>query len=155
MAEVTMKQLLEAGVHFGHQTSRWNPKMKPYIYGARNGIYIINLQQTVRKVIVGRSVAAFAVKLARATRPRSDDAPDFIRKYLTWGAGPRACQALLLGAKANALLEGRVHVSVDDIRYVAFPVMRHRLVTSFSAESDGVTADHIVEKLFEVVREND
>jgi MoxR-like ATPase len=112
---------------------------------------ILNLQQTVRKVIVGRSVAAYAVKLARATRPRSDDAPDFIRKYLTWGAGPRACQAMLLGAKANALLEGRVHVSIDDIRYVAFPVMRHRLVTSFSAESDGVTADHIVEKLFEVV----
>ena len=116
---------------------------------------IINLQQTVRKVIVGRSVAAYAVKLARATRPRSDDAPDFVRKYLSWGAGPRACQAMLLGAKANALLEGRVHVSIDDIRYVAFPVMRHRLVTSFSAESDGITTDHIVEKLFEFVREND
>jgi MoxR-like ATPase len=127
------------------------PQLEPLLDRAS----IINLQQTVRKVIVGRSVAAYAVKLARATRPRSDDAPDFIRKYLTWGAGPRACQAMLLGAKANALLEGRVHVSVDDIRYVAFPVMRHRLVTSFSAESDGVTADHIVEKLFEVVREND
>ena len=116
---------------------------------------IINLQQTVRKVIVGRSVAAYAVKLARATRPKSEDAPDFIRKYLSWGAGPRACQAMLLGAKANALLEGRVHVSIDDIKYVAFPVMRHRLVTSFSAESDGVTADHIVEKLFEVIRDHD
>jgi MoxR-like ATPase len=132
-------------------TSSGLPQLEPMLDRAE----IINLQQTVRKVIVGRSVAAYAVKLARATRPRSDDAPDFVRKYLTWGAGPRACQAILLGAKANALLEGRVHVSIDDIRYVAFPVMRHRLVTSFSAESDGITADHIVEKLFEVVREND
>ena len=72
---------------------------------------------------------------------------------MTWGAGTRACQAMLLGAKANALLDGRVHVSTDDIRYVAFPVMRHRLVTSFTAESDGVTVDNIVEKLFDVVRE--
>ena len=87
------------------------------------------------------------------TRPGSDEAPDFVKKYLTWGAGTRACQALLLGAKANALLDGRVHVSTEDIRYVARPVLRHRLVTSFRAESDGVSADHIVEKLFETVGE--
>jgi MoxR-like ATPase len=93
------------------------------------------------------------VSLVRATRPNSPDAPDFVNKYLTWGAGTRACQALLLGGKAHALLDGRVHVSTDDIRYVARPVLRHRLVTSFTAESDGVTADHIVEKLFETVTE--
>lgn len=115
---------------------------------------ILNLQQIVRKVLIGRSVTSFAVRLARATRPKSPDAPDFINKYLTWGAGPRACQAMLLGAKANALLDGRVHVSTDDIRYVAFPVMRHRLVTSFSAESDDVTTDNIVEKLFDVIKED-
>ena len=114
---------------------------------------IINLQKTVRKVLVGRSVTAYAVSLARATRPHADDAPDFVKKYLTWGAGPRACQALLLGAKANALLDGRVHVSTEDIRYIARPVMRHRLATSFRADSDGVGPDHIVEKLFETVRE--
>lgn len=114
---------------------------------------ILALQQVVRKVLVGRSVSSYAVSLVRATRPRSVDVPDFVKKYLTWGAGPRACQALLLGAKANALLDGRVHVSTEDIRYVSKPVMRHRLVTSFAAESDGVTTDHIVEKLFEVVRE--
>ncbi len=114
---------------------------------------ILAIQKTVRKVLVGRSVAAYAVKLVRATRPQTDEAPDFIKKYLTWGAGPRACQALLLGGKANALLDGRVHVSTDDIRYVAGPVLRHRLATSFRAESDGVAPDHIVEKLFEVVRE--
>jgi MoxR-like ATPase len=114
---------------------------------------ILNIQKTVRKVLIGRTVTAYAVKLARATRPVSDEAPDFVKKYLSWGAGPRACQAMLLGAKAHALLDGRVHVSLEDIRYVARPVMRHRLATSFRAESDGVTADHIVEKLFEVVRE--
>ena len=114
---------------------------------------IINLQRIVRKVLIGRSVSSYAVALARATRPGSDEAPDFVNKYLTWGAGTRACQCLLLGAKAHALLDGRVHVSSEDIRYVARPVMRHRLVTSFTAESDGVTADHIVEKLYESVRE--
>jgi MoxR-like ATPase len=114
---------------------------------------ILRLQHIVRKVLVGRTVAAYAVKLARATRPNSDEAPDFVKKYLTWGAGPRACQAMLLGGKARALLQGRYHVSSDDIRYVALPVLRHRLVTSFTAEADGVSSDHVVEKLFEVIDE--
>jgi MoxR-like ATPase len=114
---------------------------------------ILKLQQVVRKVLISRSVSTFAVKLARRTRPGSDESPDFIKQYLTWGAGPRACQALMLGAKANALLDGRVHVSTDDIRYVACPVLRHRLVTSFSAESDGITTDNIVEKLIDTIEE--
>jgi MoxR-like ATPase len=114
---------------------------------------ILDIQRTVRKVLIARSVTAYAVQLVRATRPGSEDAPDFVKKYLSWGAGPRACQALLLGGKAHALLDGRVHVSTDDIRYVARPVLRHRLATSFRAESDGVSADHIVEKLFHEVRE--
>src|SRR4030095_10365615 len=84
-------------------------------------------QKVVRKVLVARTVVAYAVKLARATRPGSEEAPDFIKKYLTWGAGPRACQAMLLGAKAHAMLDGRVHVSTEDIRAVAKPVLRHRL----------------------------
>jgi MoxR-like ATPase len=115
---------------------------------------IMNLQQVVRRVLIARSVTEYAVKLARATRPESDEAPDFVKKYLTWGAGPRACQALLLGAKANALLDGRVHVSTDDIRYVAYPVLRHRLVTTFAAESDGVSTDHIIEKLTNAIQED-
>jgi MoxR-like ATPase len=130
-------------------TSSDLPALNPLL--DRNGI--LALQKIVRKVLIGRSVTEYAVKLARATRPGSDDAPDFIKKYLSFGAGPRACQAMLLGAKANAMLDGRVHASIDDIRYVARPVMRHRLVTSFRAESDGVSTDHIVEKLFEVIRE--
>ena len=114
---------------------------------------ILDIQRTVRKVLVARPVTAYAVKLVRATRPGSDEAPDFVKKYLSWGAGPRACQALLLGGKAHALLDGRVHVSTEDIRYVARPVLRHRLATSFRAESDGISSDHIVEKLFQTVRE--
>src|SRR3954451_3222040 len=114
---------------------------------------ILAMQRTVRKVLVGRSVTTYAVMLVRATRPASDESPDYVKKYLTWGAGPRACQALLLGAKAHALLDGRVHASTEDIRAVAKPVLRHRLATSFRAESDGVSADHVVEKLFEVFRE--
>jgi MoxR-like ATPase len=125
----------------------------PALEALLNRDQILNVQKVVRKVLVGRTVTSYAVQLVRATRPGSEEAPDFVKKYLTWGAGPRACQALLLGAKAHALLDGRVHVSTDDIRYVARPVLRHRLATSFRAESDGVNADHIVEKLFEIVRE--
>jgi MoxR-like ATPase len=130
-------------------TSEDLPKIEAVL--DRNGI--LALQRTVRKVLVARSVTTYAVQLVRATRPGSDESPDFVKKYLTWGAGPRACQALLLGGKAHALLDGRVHVSTDDIRYVARPVLRHRLGTSFRADSDGVKADHIVEKLFTTIRE--
>ncbi len=130
-------------------TSGEPPLLEPLL----NKDAILKLQATVRKVLAGRSVTAYAVKLARATRPASSEAPDFVKSYLTWGAGPRACQAMILGAKANALLDGRVHVSCEDIRSMALPVLRHRLATSFRAESDGVTADHIVEKLFEVIPE--
>jgi MoxR-like ATPase len=125
----------------------------PTLKGVLDKATIIEMQKVVRKVLVGRTVTAYAVSLARATRPASEEAPDFVKKYLTWGAGPRACQAMLLGAKAHAMLDGRVHVSTEDIRSVAKPVLRHRLATSFRAESDGVTADHVVEKLFDVIRE--
>jgi len=125
------------------------PRLEPVLDQAT----ILEMQRVVRRVLVARTVVGYAVKLARATRPATAEAPDFIKKYLTWGAGPRACQAMLLGAKANAMLDGRVHVSTEDIRQVAKPVLRHRLATSFRAESDGVTADHVVEKLFEVTRE--
>jgi len=114
---------------------------------------ILHLQKIVRKVLIGRSMSAYAVRLVRATRPNEPDAPDFVKKYLTWGAGPRACQSILLGAKANALLDGRVNVSSEDIRYVIYPVLRHRLVTSFSAESDGLTTDDLIRKLLDTIRE--
>jgi len=131
-------------------TSEGLPELEPLLDQQE----ILDFQQIVRRVLIAKSVSAYAVRLVRATRPDSDESPDFIKKYLTWGAGPRACQAMLLGAKANALLEGRVHVSTDDIRYVAIPVLRHRLVTSFSAESDGKTTDDIVQQLFDVIKED-
>ncbi len=124
------------------------PKLKPLLERQ----HILALQQVVRKVLISRSVLSFAVRLVRLTRPQSPEAPEFVRKYLTWGAGPRACQAIVLGSKANALLDGRVHVSTEDIRSVALPVLRHRLVTSFAAESDGVSPDDIVGRLFEAVK---
>jgi MoxR-like ATPase len=130
-------------------TSSDHARLEPVL--EREGI--LALQRTVRKVLVGRSVTTYAVQLVRATRPNSEEAPDFVKKYVTFGAGPRACQALLLGGKAHALLDGRIHVSTEDIRYVAKPVLRHRLGVSFRADSDGVKTDHIVEKLFTTIRE--
>lgn len=112
-----------------------------------DGSEIMAMQDVVRKVLIGRSVSSFAVRLVRSTRPDSSEAHPDVKKYMTWGAGPRACQALLLGAKANALLDGRVNASIQDIRDIAKPVLRHRLVTSFAAESDGVTTDNVIDVL--------
>ena len=114
---------------------------------------ILAIQNVVREVLVARPVASYAVRLVRATRPGDGQNPESIRKYLTWGAGPRACQSLLLGAKARALIDGRVHASMDDIRFVAKPVLRHRLVTSFTAESDSVSADDVIDRLIDHVPE--
>jgi MoxR-like ATPase len=87
------------------------------------------------------------VRLVRATRPNDKENADYVRHYLTWGAGPRACQSLLLGSQARALLEGRPAASIDDIRALAKPVLRHRLVTSFAAESEGVSSDDVVDQI--------
>ena len=113
---------------------------------------ILEIQSVVRRVIVSRSVASYAVRLVRSTRPL-ENSRDFIQHYLTWGAGPRACQALLLGAKARALLDGRPSASIEDIRSVAKPVLRHRIVTSFAAESEGVSADAIIDRLLQEIVE--
>jgi len=114
---------------------------------------ILRMQEVVRHVIVARPVASYAARLVRATRPNGEGAPQFIRHYLTWGAGPRACQALLLGAKAKALLGGRLHASIEDIAFIAKPVLRHRLVTNFTAESENVSTDHVIDQLLEEVPE--
>ncbi|HUU11719.1 MAG TPA: MoxR family ATPase [Phycisphaerae bacterium] len=114
---------------------------------------ILRMQEVVRDVIVARPVASYAVRLVRATRPHAEGSPDFVGNYVTWGAGPRACQALLLGGKAKALLDGRPHVAIDDIRFVAKPALRHRLVTNFTAESENVSTDDLIEKLLEEIPE--
>ncbi len=116
-----------------------------------NADEIIELQHIVRRVPIADSVARFALALARKTRPNQEDAPAFIRDYVNWGAGPRASQYLVLGAKARAVIQGRFFVSEDDIQAVAYPVLRHRIMTNFNAEAEGVKPDEIVRRLIEHV----
>ena len=111
------------------------------------GEEIIGLQKIVRQVPVTDHVVDYALALVRQTRVGEEGIPGFINEWLSWGAGPRAVQFLLLGGKARALMHGRSHVSTDDIAALAQPVLRHRIVTNFSAESEGITADRVIEKL--------
>jgi MoxR-like ATPase len=108
---------------------------------------IAELQGLVRRVPVADEVIAYAVRLAGASRPSAETSPQFIRDWVSWGAGPRASQYLILGAKTRAMLEGRYTPSVDDVRAVARPVMRHRIVTNFAAEAENVKPDAIVRRL--------
>jgi len=124
----------------------------PTLHTVLGGEEILALQETVRRVPVADPVLQYAVQLVRATRLDSDEAPAFIRESLSWGAGPRATQNLILGGKARALLNGRFHVSTEDIRAVAHPVLRHRLITNYSAEAEGITSDRIIDRLLETVR---
>ena len=114
-----------------------------------NGAQIIHFQDLVRRVPVADNVVEYAVRLATMTRPKSDRAPKFIRDWLSWGAGPRASQNLILGAKTRALLTGRHTPDIQDVRTVAGPTLRHRIVPNFNAEADGVTAIEIVERLLQ------
>jgi len=111
---------------------------------------IVALQGLVRRIPVAEHVVRYAVKLARATRP-DEGAPAFIKNWVTWGAGPRASQYLVLGAKARAALAGRFAPGIEDVRAVAPLVLRHRIVTNFNAEADGVRADRIVDDLLKAV----
>ena len=110
---------------------------------------ILDLQEIVRRVPVGDHVFRYAAELARATRPKEAGAPDFIQNWVGWGAGPRASQYLILGAKSRAALYGRNYVTTEDVATVALPVLRHRIVTNFNAEAEGVTSDTIIARLLE------
>jgi MoxR-like ATPase len=112
---------------------------------------ILSLQQIVRRMPVADHVYAYAEKLVRVTRPKSTEALDFCKKWLTWGAGPRAGLNLILGAKARAMLHGQYYVSCDDVAAVALPIFRHRLIPNFAAQSESVTADDITRKILESV----
>jgi MoxR-like ATPase len=114
---------------------------------------ILGIQKIVRRVPVSEHVIDYAVNLARATRPGMPDAPQFINEWLTWGAGPRAAQYLILGAKARAIFSGRLNVTCDDIRKIAHPVLRHRLFTNFNADAEGITTEKIVDRLLQTVPE--
>ncbi|MEQ8634110.1 MAG: MoxR family ATPase [Gimesia maris] len=124
---------------------------KPELEAALTGRQILALQEVVRKVPVAEHVFVYARDLVRATRPGEATAPKFIKEYLSWGAGPRAGQFLILGAKARAILEGRFHVSTEDIKSVAHAVLRHRIVTTFQADSKGLAPDDIIDMLIEHV----
>src|SRR5207302_969065 len=108
---------------------------------------ILTLTRIVRKVPIAEHVARYAMQLVRFTRRQEKDAPEFVREYVQWGAGPRASQYLVLGAKARAVLLGRCFVTHDDIRAIAAPVLRHRLKMNFNADAAGITADEIVRRL--------
>ncbi len=112
---------------------------------------ILRLQALVRRVPVADHIFHYAARLVRATRPKEEEAPDFIRSWLTWGAGPRASLFLILASKARAILRGRVHASIDDIQAAALPVLRHRIIPNFAAQSEGVTSDDIVLRLLESI----
>ncbi len=114
---------------------------------------ILHVQRVLRKLPVSDHVVDYSVNLARATRPNEPGTPQFINDWLTWGAGPRAAQYLVLGAKAKALLGGRLNVSCDDVRAVAKAVLRHRLFTNFNADAEGIGPDRVVERLLEVIPE--
>jgi MoxR-like ATPase len=118
-----------------------------------SGDEILRLQHVVRRVPVAPHVIHYALRLVRATRVQEGDAPGFVKDYVSWGAGPRGVQYLLLGGKARAAIEGRTFVSTDDVRAVAHPVLRHRIITNFTAESEGVTPDTVTDKLLDTVSE--
>jgi MoxR-like ATPase len=128
-------------------TALQNPQVERPI----SGDDLVSFQQLVRKVPVAEPVMRHALDIVRATRPRNSDSKDFINKWVAFGASVRAAQYLVLGGKARALTSGRYHVSFEDIRSLTHPVLRHRIITNFHAQSEGVTTDAIVDRLLEAV----
>ncbi len=126
-------------------TSMYEPKLNHVITGDE----IVSFQELVRRVPVADNVIQFAVDLVTRTRPKSPTAPEFIKSWLSWGAGPRASQYLILGAKTKAILAGRHTPDIEDVRAMAGPVLRHRIVPNFNAEADGVSAIQIIDKLLQ------
>jgi MoxR-like ATPase len=130
-------------------TARFEAKLSKIL----SGDDIIRLQAIVREVPVADHVIRYAMRLARWSRPSNPQAPQFVKDWVSWGAGPRASQYLVLGAKARAVLDGRYFASCDDVRTVAHPVLRHRIITNFNAEAEGMKPDNLVDKLIEIVPE--
>lgn len=114
---------------------------------------ILKLQELVRRVPVSDSLLKFAVRLVSMSRPRNKDAPGFVDEWVSWGASPRATQYLILAAKTNAVLDGRYTPGIEDIKKVVFPVLRHRIITNFNAEAEGITTDRIIGLLLDNMKE--
>jgi MoxR-like ATPase len=128
-------------------TAILDPKFERPVSGAE----LVAFQKLVRRVPVAEPVMRYALRLVRTSRPKATDAPELVKKYVAFGASVRAAQYLILGAKAKALTEGRYHVSFDDIKALAHPVLRHRVLTNFRAESEGVTSDALIDELLKTV----
>ena len=129
-------------------TSRQAEKIEPLFTGRD----VLDFHGVVRKVPIAEDVVRYAVRLAAASRP-GPDAPGFVADWVSWGAGLRAAQSLVLGAKARALLAGRFHATIEDVRALAHPTMRHRVLLGYRAEADGVTVDAVIDRLLEHVKE--
>ena len=112
-----------------------------------SGKSIMNLQKLVRSVAVSQYIVQYASRLVRATRPKDESAPDFVKELVDWGAGPRAGQFLIQGGKAHAAMDGRFSVAVEDVKKVAIPVLRHRISTNFQAQAEGMTNEDLIERL--------
>jgi MoxR-like ATPase len=130
-------------------TSNYEPDVQP----AMSAEEVLRCRHLVREIPICDHVLSYAVRLARSTRPNDPRSPAYVKEWVTWGAGPRATQCLTLGGKAAAALRGAVNVSIEDIRAIAPPVLRHRIIPSFAAEAEGVRADEVVQRLLEDVVE--
>ncbi|MEC9094196.1 MAG: MoxR family ATPase [Planctomycetota bacterium] len=125
--------------------------VKPQVNQVLSGEDISQLQEMVRRVPAAPHVIHYALRLVRGTRVLESDCPEFVKESVSWGAGPRGVQYLLLGGKARAMLNGRFYVSTDDIKAVANPVLRHRVITNFNAESSGITSDKVITQLLDEI----
>ena len=130
-------------------TTRRSTKIEPLFTGED----VLSFHELVRQVPIANNLVRYAVKLAAASRPQQTDSPAFINDWVSWGAGTRACQFLVLGAKARSLLQGRTHVTAEDIRSLAAPVLRHRILVNYRAEAEGTNVETIIRKLLETVKE--
>jgi MoxR-like ATPase len=124
---------------------------EPVINEVVDAASILEFQHVVRRIPIARHVFLYAAALVRATRPDEPEAPEFVKKFMAWGAGPRASLNLILAGKARAALRGRCHVSVEDIKELCLPILRHRIIPNFAARSEGMTADTLIEKLLEEI----
>jgi MoxR-like ATPase len=132
--------------------SRTTAQTPPDIAALFGGVDVLRFHEIVRKVPIAEEFVRYAVRLAAASRPRQSSSPDFINEWVSWGAGTRAGQFLVLGAKARALLKNRSHVSVEDIQTLADPTLRHRILLNYRAEAEGITVEAVVKRLLETVK---
>ena len=130
-------------------TARRSPKIEPLFTGED----VLRFHELVRQVPIANELVRYAVRLAAASRPQQNGSPQFVNDWVSWGAGTRACQFLVLGAKARALLQGRSHVTGEDIRALAGPVLRHRILVNYRAEAEGTSVETVIKRLVETVKE--